>query len=47
VAARARGSDLLKAGEASGDYLKYGPIAARQAALFTLQLLEELARSEG
>jgi len=40
------GSDLLRAGDASGDYLKYGPIAARQAALFTLAVLEELARSD-
>ncbi len=41
------GSDLVRAGDASNDYLKYGPIAARQAALFTLHLLEQLARAEG
>jgi len=40
------GSDPLRAGDASADYLKYGPIAARQAALFTLQLVEQLARSD-
>jgi 5'-methylthioadenosine/S-adenosylhomocysteine nucleosidase len=40
------GSDLLQAGDASGDYMKYGPIAARQAALFTLAVLKELAAGE-
>jgi nucleoside phosphorylase len=41
------GSDLVRPGDASRDYLEYGPIAARQAALFTLHLLEQLARAEG
>jgi nucleoside phosphorylase len=41
------GSDLVRSGDASNDYLKYGPIAARQAALFTLHLIEGLARAEG
>ena len=40
------GSDLLQAGDASGDYMKYGPVAARQAALFTLAVLRELAKSQ-
>lgn len=40
------GSDLLTAGDTTGDYLKYGPIAAHQAALFTLHLVQELARRE-
>ncbi len=40
------GSDLMRAGDASGDYLKYGPVAARQAALFTLAVLEELAAAD-
>ena len=37
------GSDLIQAGDASEDYKVYGPIAARQAALFTLAFLKELA----
>ena len=37
------GSDLIQAGDASEDYKKYGPIAARQAALFTLFFLKQLA----
>lgn len=41
------GSDLIQAGDASEDYKKYGPIAARQAALFTLFFLEKLASEEG
>lgn len=41
------GSDLVRAGDASNDYLKYGPIAARQAALFTLHFIEQLASAEG
>jgi len=41
------GSDPLQAGDATGDYLKYGPIAARQAALFSLAVLGELASLEG
>jgi nucleoside phosphorylase len=40
------GSDLLRAGDASADYLKAGPIAPRQAALFTLAVLRELAASD-
>ena len=37
------GSDLIQAGDASDDYQKYGPIAARQAALFALRFIEQLA----
>lgn len=37
------GSDLIQAGDASDDYKKYGPIAARQAALFTLRFMQMLA----
>ena len=40
------GSDLIQAGDASDDYKKYDPIAARQAALFTLSFMEVLARLE-
>ncbi len=40
------GSDLIQAGNASEDYKKYGPIAAKQAALFTLYFIEQLAQSE-
>ncbi|MEM8868439.1 MAG: 5'-methylthioadenosine/S-adenosylhomocysteine nucleosidase [Verrucomicrobiota bacterium] len=40
------GSDLIQAGDASDDYKKYGPIAARQAALFTLSFIEALAQKE-
>lgn len=36
------GSDLIQAGDATEDYLKYGPIAAEQAALFTLHFLSVL-----
>jgi adenosylhomocysteine nucleosidase len=36
------GSDLIQPGDASDDYKKYGPIAARQAALFTLHFLQLL-----
>lgn len=37
------GSDLMQAGDATDDYKKYGPIAARQAALFTLSFLKVLS----
>jgi nucleoside phosphorylase len=37
------GSNLLRAGDAAGEYMQAGPIAARQAALFTLAVLRELA----
>ena len=40
------GSDLIQAGDASDDYKKYGPIAARQAALFTLAFMKVLAASQ-
>jgi nucleoside phosphorylase len=40
------GSDLLRAGDASGEYMRTGPITARQAALFTLAVLRELAASD-
>lgn len=40
------GSDRARPGNAAPDYLKYGPIAARQAALFTLRVIEHLARDE-
>jgi nucleoside phosphorylase len=40
------GSDLIQAGDASDDYKKYGPIAARQAALFTLSFMQALAQEE-
>jgi nucleoside phosphorylase len=40
------GSDLLGAGDATADYRKYAPVAARQAALFTLHVLERLAEAD-
>lgn len=39
------GSDLMQAGDATDDYKKYGPIAARQAALFTLSFLKALSET--
>lgn len=39
------GADLLQAGDGTDEYLKYGPVGARQAALFTLAVIRELARS--
>ena len=41
------GSDLIQAGDATEDFRKYKPPAARQAALFTLYFVQQLALSEG